>query len=82
MSDLALRYPYLTRFEKARVLGTRARQINNNAPPLVDVGGETDSLKIAEKELRAGVLPLVIRRYLGNGSYEDFHVKDLLLSSE
>jgi hypothetical protein len=32
---------YLTKYEKARVLGTRALQISMNAPVMVDVGNET-----------------------------------------
>ena len=45
---------YLTKYEKARVLGTRALQISMNAPVMVDVGTETDPLEIAYKELRGG----------------------------
>lgn len=32
---------YLTKYEKARVLGTRALQLSMNAPPMVEVSGET-----------------------------------------
>lgn len=42
---------YLTKYERARVLGTRALQISMNAPVMVDLDGETEPLKIAEKEL-------------------------------
>ena len=42
---------YLTKYERARVLGTRALQISMNAPVMVDLDGETDPLKIAMKEL-------------------------------
>jgi hypothetical protein len=35
-----------------------------NAPVLVQLEGETDPLEIAQKELRQGKIPLVIRRYL------------------
>jgi len=49
---------YLTKYERARVLGTRALQISMNAPVLVDLDGETDPLKIAEKELRERKIPL------------------------
>ena len=44
---------YMTKYERARVLGTRALQISMNAPVMVDIAGETDPLKIAGKELRA-----------------------------
>lgn len=41
-----------------------------NAPVLVPVDGETDPLQIAMKELAAKKIPLVVRRYLPDGSYE------------
>ena len=69
---------YMTKYEKARVLGTRALQISMNAPVLVDVAGETDPLKIANKELRDRKIPLVVRRYLPDGSYEDWPIRDLI----
>jgi DNA-directed RNA polymerases I, II, and III subunit RPABC2 len=59
--------PYMTKYERARVLGTRALQISLNAPIFVDIEGEHDPLKIAMKELREKKIPLVIRRYLPDG---------------
>lgn len=44
-----------------------------NAPVLVDLEGETDPLQIAIKELREKKIPLVVRRYLPDGWYEDLH---------
>lgn len=70
---------YLTKYERARVLGTRALQISMNAPVMVDLDGETDSLKIAEKELRERKIPIIIRRYLPDGSYEDWSVDELIV---
>lgn len=70
--------PYMTKYEKARVLGTRALQISMNAPVLVDVEGETDPLQIAIKELREKKIPLVVRRYLPDGWYEDWTCEELL----
>ena len=61
--------PYMTKYEKARVLGTRALQISGNAPVLIDVEGMTDPLEIAQKELREKKIPLVVRRYLPDGLY-------------
>lgn len=59
--------PYMTKYEKARILGTRALQISMNAPVLVDLEGETDPLQIAIKELREKKIPLIVRRYLPDG---------------
>lgn len=70
---------YLTKYEKARVLGTRALQISMNAPVMVDVGNETDPLEIAYKELREKKIPFIIRRYLPDGSYEDWPLGDLII---
>jgi DNA-directed RNA polymerases I, II, and III subunit RPABC2 len=61
--------PYMTKYEKARILGTRALQISMNAPVLVDLEGETDPLQIAIKELREKKIPLIVRRYMPDGLY-------------
>ena len=69
---------FMTKYEKARVLGTRALHLSKNAPPLIDLQqGDTDPYKIAERELAAQVIPLIIRRYLPDYTYEDWHVKEL-----
>eukprot|EP00831_Metopus_contortus_P042661 TRINITY_DN3395_c0_g1_i2.p1 TRINITY_DN3395_c0_g1~~TRINITY_DN3395_c0_g1_i2.p1 ORF type:complete len:160 (+),score=62.56 TRINITY_DN3395_c0_g1_i2:109-588(+) len=71
---------YLTKYERARILGTRALQITKNAPILVDIEpGDTDPLKIAEKELMAKKIPFIIRRYLPDGSYEDWSIQELII---
>ncbi|GFU91571.1 DNA-directed RNA polymerases I, II, and III subunit RPABC2 [Trichonephila clavipes] len=71
--------PFMTKYEIARVLGTRALQIAMNAPVMVELEGETDALQIAMKELRAQKIPIVIRRYLPDGSYEDWGVDELII---
>ncbi|KAI0128904.1 DNA-directed RNA polymerases I [Xylariales sp. AK1849] len=70
--------PYMTKYEKARILGTRALQISMNAPVLVDLEGETDPLQIAIKELREKKIPLIVRRYMPDGYYEDWTCEELL----
>mmetsp|Transcript_3579 Transcript_3579/g.6546 ORF Transcript_3579/g.6546 Transcript_3579/m.6546 type:complete len:162 (-) Transcript_3579:259-744(-) len=70
---------YLTKYERARVLGTRALQISMNAPVMVDLEGETDPLRIAQKELRERKIPIVIRRYLPDGSFEDWGIDELIV---
>lgn len=71
--------PYMTKYERARILGTRALQISMNAPVLVDLEGETDPLQIAMKELSQKKVPLVVRRYLPDGSYEDWGCEELIV---
>jgi DNA-directed RNA polymerase I, II, and III subunit RPABC2 len=70
---------FLTKYEKARIIGARALQISKNAPIMVEVEpGEWDPLKIAEKELIARKIPFIIRRYLPDNSYEDWRVDELI----
>ncbi|GAA5988789.1 hypothetical protein JCM11641_004852 [Rhodosporidiobolus odoratus] len=72
--------PYMTKYERARILGTRALQISMNAPVLVQLSGESDPLVIAQMELAQKKVPLVVRRFLPDGSYEDWLVSELLTS--
>ncbi|WRT69775.1 uncharacterized protein IL334_006766 [Kwoniella shivajii] len=78
-NEVRVTTPYMTKYERARVLGTRALQISMNAPVLVPVEGETDPLEIALKELAAKKVPLVIRRYLPDNSFEDWKVEELII---
>jgi DNA-directed RNA polymerase subunit K/omega len=71
--------PWLTRFEKARILGARATQLAMGAPPLIEVPPNVkDPLEIAKLELEKGVLPLVIKRKLPNGETMYIHAIELL----
>ncbi|CAM9160348.1 unnamed protein product [Phaeothamnion confervicola] len=70
---------YMTKYERARILGTRAMQISMNAPVMVETEGETDPLKIAMKELRDRKIPIMVRRYLPDGSFEDWSIDELIV---
>ena len=72
MGDLF--YP-INAYEKARILGTRATQLEKGAVPKVDTTGLIDPLKIAEKEYMAGTIPLCIVRTLPNGSKIKIKIK-------
>eukprot|EP00762_Andalucia_godoyi_P005172 ANDGO_04013.mRNA.1 DNA-directed RNA polymerases I len=72
--------PFLTKYERARVLGTRALQISMNAPVMVEVEGLTDPLAIARKELVMKKIPFIIRRYLPDASFEDWRLDELLIT--
>ncbi|MFH4973722.1 hypothetical protein AB6A40_000431 [Gnathostoma spinigerum] len=69
--------PFMTKYERARVLGTRALQIAMGAPVMVELEGETDPLEIARKELKDHKIPIIIRRYLPDGSFEDWGCDEL-----
>lgn len=70
---------YMTKYERARVLGTRALQIAMCAPIMVELEGETDPLQIAMKELKQRKIPIIIRRYLPDNSYEDWGIDELII---
>lgn len=59
--------------------GTRALQIAMCAPVMVELEGETDPLQIAMKELKHGKIPIIIRRYLPDHSYEDWSIDELII---
>ncbi|GKT15520.1 putative multi-domain containing protein [Aduncisulcus paluster] len=70
--------PYLTKYERARIIGTRALQLSLGAKALVPIPAKmTDPLEIATKELQTGKIPMIVRRHLPDGSYEDWRVSDL-----
>jgi DNA-directed RNA polymerase subunit K/omega len=70
--------PILTKYERTRVLGERAKQINNGAKPYVDVlTSVIDGYIIAEEELNAKKIPFIIQRPLPNGSKEFWKLADL-----
>merc|ERR1711884_802138 len=54
------------------ILGARALQISKNAPLMVDAENVSDPYKLAEMELSRNLIPFIIRRYLPDGSYEDW----------
>ena len=70
----------MTKYERARVLGTRALQISMCAPVMVELEGETDPLAIAMKELKARKIPIIIRRFLPDGSWEDWGIEELIIN--
>jgi len=70
--------PIMTKYEKARILGQRAKQINNGASIFVQPKQETfDGYLIALQELEEKKLPFIIRRPLPNGHSEYWKVSDL-----
>lgn len=70
--------PMLTKYEKTRILGQRAKQINDGASPFIKVPeGVIDGYLIALKELEEKKIPFIIRRPLPNRGSEYWHIEDL-----
>jgi DNA-directed RNA polymerase I, II, and III subunit RPABC2 len=71
--------PTLTRFEKARIMGSRALQLSLGAPPFIDFSKNiTTSLEIAMEELQQREIPIVIRRTLPNGDYQNISIEQFV----
>jgi DNA-directed RNA polymerase I, II, and III subunit RPABC2 len=72
---IAIGPPVLTRFEKARILGARALQLSQGAPPFIQIPATArTSLDIALQELEDRAIPIVIRRRLPNGDYQNIPI--------
>ena len=70
--------PFLTKYEKSRILGERATQINAGAKPFIDVEPNViDGYLIALAELEQRKIPFIIKRPLSNGGCEYWKLKDL-----
>jgi DNA-directed RNA polymerase subunit K/omega len=78
IDDLHRTIPYLTKYEKSRILGQRAKQINSGHHTFVKVPENViDGYIIAEMELKLKRIPFIIRRPLPNGGSEYWKVQDL-----
>jgi len=78
VDELHKTLPFLTKYEKTRILGQRSKQIESGAMPLVNVPSNIiDSYLIAKLELKENKIPFIIRRPLPNGGTEYWHVSDL-----
>ena len=72
--------PFITRYEKARILGERAKQINSGAKPIIEVDSNIiDGYLIALKEYEQKKIPFIIKRPLPNGGCEYWRFEDLEL---
>ena len=70
--------PFMTKYERARVLGQRGKQIECGTNPLIKVPeGIIDAHIIAELELQQKKIPFIIRRPLPGGGSEYWNLKDL-----
>lgn len=73
--------PRLTIYEIARIIGTRAAQIAYGAPILIPIKRSKDKkiseLEIAKMELKAGILPLTVQRWLPDGRYQNIPINKL-----
>jgi len=78
VDDLHRTLPFMTKYEKTRILGQRAKQINEGSPAFIKIDSTViDGYLIAVKELEQKKTPFIIRRPLPNGGSEYWRVQDL-----
>jgi len=70
--------PFVTKYEKAKILGERAKQLNAGAVPMVPVNEDIiDGYLIALAEFEQKKIPMIIRRPLPNNASEYWRLQDL-----
>ena len=78
IDELHKTVPFITKYEIARIIGERSKQIDSGAPIFVDIEENiVDSYLIALKEFNEKKIPFIIKRPLPNGGCEYWKLKDL-----
>ena len=79
IDELHRTIPFITRYEKAKILGERSKQLSySNVEPMIDVPPDIiDSYEIAVMEYNANAIPFIVKRNLPDGSCEYWKFKDL-----
>ena len=72
--------PFLTQYERTKIIGMRANQLSQGARPYVAIPEYmTDVGEIARYELKERRLPFIVRRPMPDGTHEYWRLSDLLL---
>lgn len=70
--------PFVTKYEKARIIGERTRQLNSGAIPFIVVGSDIiDGYLIAVEEFNKKKIPFIVKRPLPSGKCEYWKLSDL-----
>jgi DNA-directed RNA polymerase I, II, and III subunit RPABC2 len=72
--------PFLSVFERTKILGFRANQLSQGARPYILVPEHVSNvLEIAKLELEQRRLPFIVKRPLPDGTFEYWRLSDLML---
>lgn len=72
--------PWITQYEKTKILGFRTNQLAQGAKPYVQVPKHvTDTIDIARLELKERRLPFIIARIMPDGNFEFWRLSDLMI---
>ncbi len=72
--------PFLTQYERTKIIGLRVNQLSQGARPYINVPEHvTDVAEISRMELAQRRLPFIVRRIMPDGSHEYWRLSDLLI---
>lgn len=72
--------PWITQYERTKILGFRANQLAQGAMPYVDVPKHVvTTADIARIELKERRLPFIISRVMPDGTFEFWRLSDLMI---
>jgi DNA-directed RNA polymerase I, II, and III subunit RPABC2 len=72
--------PFLSIFEKTKIIGMRTNQLAQGARPYIIVPDHITSVQeIAKLELEQRKLPIIIKRHMPDGTYEKFRLSDMII---
>lgn len=72
--------PFLTLYERTKILGHRENQLANGGRPFIEVPAHVSDVKeIARMELEQKRLPYIVARPMPDGSYEYWRLADLMI---
>lgn len=72
--------PFLSIFERTKILGMRTNQLAQGARPYIQVPEHvTDIQEIARMEIDQRRLPIIVKRFMPDGSSEKFRLSDLII---
>lgn len=77
VDDQRITKPFLTKYERVRLIGDRTKQLSGGAKPMIKNVEHLSPKEVAILELEHNVIPLIIERPLPNGTIERWKVVEL-----
>lgn len=79
IDELHRTVPFITRYEKAKILGERSKQLSySDVEPMISIPPDViDCYEIAKLEYIANAIPFIIKRNLPDGTCEYWRFQDL-----
>jgi DNA-directed RNA polymerase I, II, and III subunit RPABC2 len=80
-SSTRITKPFLTKYERVRALGDRAKNLSTGAKPMLKGVDHLSAKEIAKLELEKGVMPFIIERPMPNGKVEIWNINELKIAN-